>query len=367
MERLKVLVTGIGGGGHGEQILKALKMAKTPYEIVGGDMLPFSKGLFEVDHPYILPSATDSIYMDTIIELCQKHNVQAVFHGSEPELKIFSEQRSLFDAHGLFVPINPKSIIELCMDKYKTMKWLKENDFNCPQTTKVTSLDDLERVDFLPVVIKPSIGGGGSVNTFIAQTEYELTTFTKYLLSIYPEFIVQEYIGTPESEYTVGVLIDMYGNFLNSIAVKRMILSGLSNKIKVPNITGNRKYGPILAISSGISQGQIGQFPEVTNTCERLALALGCRGAVNIQCRYVEEKVYVFEINPRFSGTTSLRAMVGYNEPDILIRKHVLGENVLPRFSYKTGFIMRGLTETYSETLDLLNNLASKGLGDIND
>ena len=55
------------------------------------------------------------------------------------------------------------------------------------------------------------------------------------------------------------------------------------------------------------------------------------------------------EINPRFSGTTSLRAMVGFNEPDVLIRKHVLGETIEPSFDYREGVIMRGLEETFIE------------------
>ena len=55
----------------------------------------------------------------------------------------------------------------------------------------------------------------------------------------------------------------------------------------------------------------------------------------------------MFEVNPRFSGTTSLRAMVGYNEPDILIRKHVLGESIEPGWAYGSGIIMRSLHETF--------------------
>jgi carbamoyl-phosphate synthase large subunit len=54
----------------------------------------------------------------------------------------------------------------------------------------------------------------------------------------------------------------------------------------------------------------------------------------------------VFEINPRFSGTTSIRAMVGYNEPDVLIRRHLLGEDVETRFPYGRGLVLRSLTET---------------------
>ena len=67
---------------------------------------------------------------------------------------------------------------------------------------------------------------------------------------------------------------------------------------------------------------------------------------MNIQCRLVGDKVYVFEINPRFSGTTSLRAMVGYNEPDLLVRKHILGEEIEKHFTYREGVILRSLKET---------------------
>jgi carbamoyl-phosphate synthase large subunit len=65
-----------------------------------------------------------------------------------------------------------------------------------------------------------------------------------------------------------------------------------------------------------------------------------------VQCRLVDGEVYVFEINPRFSGTTSLRAMVGYNEPDILLKLHLRGERTEPRFEYGKGWIIRSLNET---------------------
>jgi carbamoyl-phosphate synthase large subunit len=130
-------------------------------------------------------------------------------------------------------------------------------------------------------------------------------------------------------------------------------LSMLSNRIKLHNRTGNASLGPILAISNGVSQGEIGPFPRVTGPCEALALALGCRGTVNIQCRVVGDDVYVFEINPRFSGTTSLRALVGYNEPDVLIRRHVLGEAITTRFPYQSGLVMRGLAEVLIQARDV--------------
>lgn len=346
MEKTTVMVTGVGGGGHGEQILKALRLAETPYEIVGGDMDPTSMGLAEVDHPYLLPGAKDPDYIECLLAVCAKHGVRALFHGSEPELVAMSANRERIEAAGLFLPINPGEVIDTCQDKDRTMSFLAEHGFAFPRSINVSAGEHLDQVDFMPAVLKPSVGGGGSANTYIAQNQRELSFFTDYLLSLYPEFIVQEYIGLPEQEYTVGVLISMDGELLNSIAVKRSIMSSLSNRLKVANHSGREELGPVLAISSGVSQGKIGPFAEVTKTCEQVAVALGGRGSLNLQCRLWQDQVYIFEINPRFSGTTSLRAMVGYNEPDVLIRRHVLGQEIAPRFAYQSGVIARGLCET---------------------
>jgi hypothetical protein len=77
----------------------------------------------------------------------------------------------------------------------------------------------------------------------IAQTKEEIEVFCKYLLTIYQEFIVQEYVGTPDSEYTVGVLNTMDGEFINSIAVHKSIETALNNRIKIKNRTGIEKLG----------------------------------------------------------------------------------------------------------------------------
>jgi carbamoyl-phosphate synthase large subunit len=344
------MITGIGGGGVGEQILKALKLSDLDYYLVGGDMNRNSKGLKNVDKPYILPPASSEAYVDTLLMLCKKHDIKALFYGSEPELKVMSKYRKVFSDHGIFIPLNPENVINICMDKNMTMEWFQKNEFTMPRNIKINRESNIDEIDFYPVVLKPSVGGGGSNNTFIARDKNELSMFSVYLLSIYNEFIAQEYVGTPESEYTVGILNDMQGNYINSIAVKKNIMSGLSNKIKVKNTSGNTKCGDMLMISSGVSQGEIGKFPEVTAECKKIAQTLGCTGPINIQCRLQDNKVYVFEINPRISGTTSLRALVGYNEPDVMIRKHILGQNIEIDFSYKSGYIARGLDEVFIES-----------------
>ncbi len=347
-EKMPVLVTAIGGGGHGEQILKALRLAEGDrYHIVGADANPNCPQFSMVDARASLPMANDPSYMDALLTLCRQYKIRALLHGCEPELKLFAEHREQIESEGIFLPINPTNVIEMCMNKESTNRQLAALGFDSPRYVRVTSKEELRKIDWFPVVVKPSVGGGGSANVYIAQNATELLGLADYLglETIAGNFLVQEYVGTPEDEYTVGVLHDMNGNYLNSIAVRRLLSGQLNIRMSVPNRTGRKELGPKLVISSGVSHGYIGRFQDVTEQCKNIAKAIGAKGPINIQCRFVKGKVLVFEINPRFSGTTSLRAMVGYNEPDVLIRRHVLGNTIDTDFAYEEALILRSLVE----------------------
>jgi carbamoyl-phosphate synthase large subunit len=344
-EPVSVMVTGIGGGGFGEQIIKALRRAATPYVITGCDMSPLAKGLGAVDHGYVVPPAKDDRYVPVLLAIAARRGVRALFPGSEPELRVLKYKRAAFEQAGILLPINPDEVIEICLDKYRTMRELAERGFHVPPTVRVDHEQDLGRVEIFPVVLKPYIGAGGSADVTIAQDRAELFALGRNLLSSGRKLIAQEYVGTPDCEYTVGVLTSMRGELIHSIAVRRHITSALTMRLNVPNRCERKELGERLVISSGISQGEVGPFPEVAKPCEVIAASLGARGPINIQCRYVGGRVIVFEINPRFSGTTSLRALVGYNEPDLLVREHVLGERVQRGFAYGSGVVVRGVDE----------------------
>ncbi len=348
MEKIKILVTAIGGSGHGEQILKALRAVDHDrYFIVGAEANPNTPQFSMVDERASLPLANDPSYLDALMGLCRKHDIKALFHGCEAELKLFSKNRALIEAEGIFLPINPSSVIDLCMNKEMTNEKLANLGFDSPQFIRIKSRQDLKMIDWFPVVVKPSVGGGGSASVYIAQNLTELNGLADYLglETVADNFLVQEYVGTPDDEYTVGVLHDMDGNYINSIAVRRLLSGQLNIRMSAPNRTDRKDLGPKLVVSSGVSHGHIGRFSEVTEQCRSIAKAIESRGPINIQCRFVNGKVKVFEINPRFSGTTSLRAMVGYNEPDVLIRKHIFNEEIEVDFEYEENTIIRTLVE----------------------
>ena len=357
-----VLVTGVGGAGIGEQVLKSLRLAERSYRIIGADAQAHSMGLQEVDVPILLPFASAPNYLEAVLDVCKRFGVRAVYPGSEPELQVLADARWRLAEADVVLFANTDQVIETALDKAATVRFLDEHGFRSPRSVLVTSLTELDAVTFLPAILKPNSGGGGSVNTFVAQSEDELRLFGTYLLAAYEAgFLVQEYVGTAQHEYTVGVLSDLDGNFINSIAVRRDIMSVFNSRSRVRNRTGDSSFGTELVISNGVSQGEIGPFPEVTAVCEQIATALDSRGPLNIQCRLVGNDVYVFEINPRFSGTTGLRALVGFNEPDLMYRRHVEDETLTPRVPYRSGYIARGLREVL---IDPALEEATVGAGD---
>ena len=334
MNNISVLVTGVGGSGIGSQILKALKMSSLPLRIVGTDTTYMSTGVREVHDFCKVPMANADVFIDEILGICKSHGIKIIFPGSEPELMKFSKHRHTFIEAGIIMPINSEEVIGICLDKFKTNLFLSENGFSFPRTCRITQTKEIPAIDYYPVIIKPNTGGSGSNGVMIAQNKKELAVFASYLLNVSPDLVVQEYVGDPGSEYTVGVITSLEGAFINSIAVHRIIESGLGNKFKVKNNTGKAFLGGTLVVSSGISQGTIGKFAEVTVQCEEIAKKIKSKGPLNIQCRLVAGKVFVFEINPRYSGTTALRAMVGFNEPELMIRKYILGEDIQPNFPF---------------------------------
>ena len=342
--KIKVLIAGVGGGCHGMEIMKALRLSRIPYYICGVDMSEHNLGFLKADKSYVVPPAHDDKYVPTLLDICEKEKIRVVFHGSEHDLEVLSENRDIFEEKGVYLPFNSREVINTCLDKKQTFIFLKQKGITIPKTVAVASEKDIDAIDFLPAVIKPYIGGGASNNAFIAQDMDEVFIFCNYLLKHGRKPMVQQYMGSTKDEYTVGVLSDRECNIISTVALKRYILSGLSNRLKVPSISNRDE---VLAISSGVSQGEVVNEPELLDQCRQIAFTLRSTGPINIQCRFVNNTVYPFEINPRFSGTTYMRALAGVNEPDLLIRKYVLKETIPENIVANEGLVLRELEETF--------------------
>ncbi len=334
MKKPRILITGVGGGAIGGQIFKCLDMIGN-YQIFTANSHPRSHFLYKSCGSVILPSAKSKEYIVQTLDACKKFMVDCLIPGSEPEMEICSEYRDRFEKKGVVPIINNIEVIRICQNKIKTMRFLEKEGFDFPQTKIVNSSKN--SLSF-PLILKPYIGAGGSKDTFFITDKEEFELYCKLFWKKKKKIIVQEYKGDPSSEYTIGVLHTLQGNFLGIISIKRLFDSAMSVRDRVIG-TNDNSY----LVSSGISQGYILKNKILEKTCSRIAEKLGSKGPLNIQCRIEGSTVYPFEINPRFSGTEFLRAICGFNAPHALVQKELF-DNKIP-MTYNEGLVLRGLQE----------------------
>ncbi|HKC79112.1 MAG TPA: ATP-grasp domain-containing protein, partial [Nitrosopumilaceae archaeon] len=135
--------------------------------------------------------------------------------------------------------------------------------------------------------------------------------------------IIQEYLHGENVEFTSGVTVDKTGkNIMSSISMRKTLKQGQTYKAFIEG------------------------FDDIRKSAEETALKFGCRGSINIQTKMIENKSKIFEINPRFSATCPIRAVAGINEPDIIFRNFVLGEQIKID-TYQKLVCMRYWNEVY--------------------
>ncbi len=346
---VNVLVTGVGGGSLGRELMKAFKMSNNKYRIIATDMLDNSVGLHETSISYVIPPASSSNYIDSLLKICKKENVHAIAAGSEQEIEKVSKNIKVFEEAGIKVLSNPWNVIELCMDKFTLTNFFAKKNILCPKSFLFQEDNDVDKIESYPVIIKPRTGSG-SRNVFIAHDKQEAVFFANYLIKYGSEPLIQEYIGSHKEEFTIGVLYADEGKLVTSIAMKRILEGGLSTRQIVIIPETKEKF----VVSSGISQGLFEDFKEIRLAGEKIAKSLEANGPINIQCRKTDSGIFPFEVNPRFSGTTGARSLVGHNEPDIFCRYRLFNE-IPENVIHKNGYVVKDFHEKYIAFEDAKN------------
>jgi dTDP-4-amino-4,6-dideoxygalactose transaminase/carbamoylphosphate synthase large subunit len=317
--KAKILVTGVGGRSVGAGILHALMRVddevRGRWEIVATDADPFSWGLYIADHKELVPMASEPGYLDRIKELIAAYGLAAVIPGTEPEAALLAAHRD-----ELPVPViaNDARLMPLMMDKEQTEAKLRELGLSFIPSYPWDRREEAVSEFGFPLIVKPTRETGGSRGVHLVIGHKELDALTPFVRTECRP-IIQPYIGNADAEYTVGVMSDKSGNVIDSIVIHRK-LTGLS--LLDSKVCGEE----IVAVSTGISQGYVIRHQAIQEFCEDLAKSLDSRGPLNIQLRAHDSNLVVFEIHPRFSGTTAIRAGAGFNEPDVLLRNHLYGE-----------------------------------------
>jgi carbamoyl-phosphate synthase large subunit len=333
MHKQKVMIAGVGGASLGTEICKALLLAGR-YEVYGCDISSTAYGMHDPAFTATYKVDQDQ-YLDSVLHACECAGVRILLPGGEQPMVLLGEGREKLSEAGITLVGNSKDVVSICSNKAATFDYLQQLGIRIPKTTVLHNAADLHEIG-LPCIVKPSTGTGGSVSVFFATTVEEAMMYAEFIRRNSGKPIAQEYIDIIEGEFTIGVLSYPDRSIASSIAMHRSLDAKLS-------LSYRGKGG---VISSGYSQGYIDEFQDLCRQAEVIALALGSIGPLNIQGRVCGGVLLPFEINPRFSASTYLRALAGVNEVDIYLQ--YLENGIKPeKFCIQPGWYLRSLTEQF--------------------
>lgn len=298
-EQLSVLILGLGG--HVSQgILKALAASSLPLRVVGACVSPLARGLYLTSRAYVSPLAADPQFLDWLMDVCRSERIDAVLSGVEPNLVVMAEHAEKLRAQtGAVCIVSRPAVLAIGDDKLMTCQRLEANGLNYPRYAACSDPEAVMRLVSecgYPLIAKPRSGRGG-----IGVLKVSNRAGLEYALS-HADYVLEECLGSEDSEYTVGCFTDQDGCLRGTIAMRRELQHGTT------------------------CRAELGVFPEVSAEAARIARALRPMGPLNVQLRISDGRPVCFEWNVRFSGTTSLRSAFGWNDVEAALRHYVLGE-----------------------------------------
>jgi carbamoyl-phosphate synthase large subunit len=211
--------------------------------------------------------------------------------GHRDELELLTSAKFILPSPEFF---------DLGSDKLETARFLERNGFSFPHTCIA---DDKNTVSAMvneygfPLFAKPR-KGQGSRGLFTCNSYDDIT----YIQSLDVEYVIQEFIGDVDNEYTIGVVATEESEVLGSIILRRWLQEGQTHACEVV------------------------KDEKITTYTEDIARALRPRGYINIQLRLRDGMPTAFEINPRVSSSTGFRGLANFNEPELILRKYLLSE-----------------------------------------
>ena len=312
-KKINILVTGIGGD-IGIGITKILNEIQYHNKLVGCDTNKYPANKLDVNYFYDAPSAYDkNNYLNFIKGICDKHNINLIIPSSEIEIKTFRENRFLI-GENIKILINNDHIIDIFMDKLKTIEFFIENEIMHPITY---DLNDFNNQLEFPFMLKDKFTQG-SKGVIIIENIDDFNYYKKK----YPNSIIQELIGNDSNEFTIGVYSD--GEKVHYIAFQREL-----------------GYGSLSKFVKRISDTKI------ESLVNKIANLINLKGSINIQVRKNDNGDYIpFEINPRLSSTLAFRHYFGFKDLKWWI-DFIYGStlNYEPRYYYGIG--VKTVSEVY--------------------
>jgi carbamoyl-phosphate synthase large subunit len=276
-------------GGAAAVVLLRSYGDRTDVTVLAADIDPVAVGLYLVpgSQRHLLYRGEDPRFVDHMIELCAREQVDVLIPTVDSELLPLARRRDEIGAHGVNLVCPSEHTIEVCLDKVALARACT-GVVPVPRTAILD--EDFDPDDWLlPAICKPRSGSG---SRGVVQIDHASQWGA---LSRSAELLVQEFL--PGEEYSIDVLAAPDGRVVAAVPRSR------------------------LKVDSGISvAGRTHRDPELESLGRLVSAEIGLVGVANVQARRdAAGRAALLEVNPRFPGAMVLTVGAGVDMPALVL------------------------------------------------
>lgn len=313
----RLVITSVGSL-VGQNILDALEGRRCNTEIVGVNSTAEAASNFRCDRTYLAPPAARADeYRDRLALILRDERPDLVLAGRDDDLLALAQLKETQPQLGRSLPVGPHRIALVLHDKWASHEFARARGL--PYVDSAAA-DDLPAVEQLiadygyPLIAKPRIGDG-SRGVRIVFDEAQRVAIARL-----PGYLLQGYLE-PEADLLAWKDLARNGTPLFHAPRLQMIACQAV-------IDPDRHVRGLICTVVELVMGRLERTyrlddPGVLDVARRWAEALaaeGWVGALNLQGRRDRSGTFrVFELNGRFTGGSSARTQLGFDEVGLLI------------------------------------------------
>jgi len=362
MKKIKILVLS-GGSLVAQNIFDSLEKRRKNIEIIVADSLCQTATVFRADKVYKSPQANSIEFENFFVKLLKKENPHLVLPGRDADVIALSSMVVKYPEWANIIATGNNDVASILCNKWNSYIFFKQYDLPFAHSIHSQSQDfeeDILKLSF-PVIAKP-LSGYGSHGVFYVLNMRQLNSIRKmdadYIFQelIDPSTGFSAYLEKIKKSRNNGIPLFSYLPDDKQIAIQCIIgpraeVSELFVSVS-KMIIGKCEKSELISIKQGKELG----LKIARHFCQ-----LGWKGCLNIQGRMKGEELYITELGGRVSGSTSARAIMGFDEIGILLN-YFTGIEIpsVNRDLNKQGYVERVLTD-YFVPYDGLRSLQEKG------
>lgn len=293
---MKILFTSVG---RRVELLQAFRHAAekngVDLTIIGVDISRDAPALYFCDISEIVCRISDKNYIPSLLEICERENVDCLIPTIDTDLLLLSEYKHCFEHIGTKVLISRTEKVQICRNKNYTADYFISLGLKSPKPYNSIEKYEVElnlKKQSFPAFIKPK-DGSSSINAYKVDSLEDLKLYAEKI----GDYIIQPFISG--TEYTIDIFCDYDGNPVYITPRERMAV----------------RAGEVLKTRIVQDEVMIAEMQAL------IADYMPC-GQITVQL-IKDEKTgdnYYIEINPRFGGGAPLSMKAGADSAEAVLK-----------------------------------------------